>query len=211
MDAKIIPLAVTMMAGPQIISSIIFVTSERGPVKVSLSYIVAIAIAASAGILAAFGLAHLIDDLRDIGGSSGSTGFGKAAQFALVGLIAAFALRTYLRRAGSEPPKWLGALQSAGPGRAFVLGLMLIALMPGDIVVMLTVGIHLRSTGHSFAGALPMIATVTLIAALPLLAYLLLGSRARAAMPRVRDWMNSHSWLIDIVICGVYALLILSN
>lgn len=29
-------------------------------------------------------------------------------------------------------------------------------------------------------------------------------------MPGVRDWMNSHSWVINIAVCLVFAGLILS-
>ena len=48
-----------------------------------------------------------------------------------------------------------------------------------------------------------------LIAALPLLLYLLFQRRAKRIMPRVRDWMNSNSWLVNIIVCGVFILLIL--
>ena len=40
MDTAILPLAITMMAGPQILSAIIFVTGSE-PVKVSLAYVAA--------------------------------------------------------------------------------------------------------------------------------------------------------------------------
>ncbi|MFF4229028.1 GAP family protein [Streptomyces sp. NPDC001820] len=50
-----------------------------------------------------------------------------------------------------------------------------------------------------------------LIAALPLLGRLLFGRRAERAMPKVREWMNSHSWLISIIACGIFIVLILSG
>jgi hypothetical protein len=28
-------------------------------------------------------------------------------------------------------------------------------------------------------------------------------------MPKVRDWMNSNSWLVNIIVCGVFIALIL--
>jgi hypothetical protein len=28
-------------------------------------------------------------------------------------------------------------------------------------------------------------------------------------MPKVRDWMNTHSWLVNIIVCGVFIALIL--
>jgi hypothetical protein len=48
-----------------------------------------------------------------------------------------------------------------------------------------------------------------LVAALPLLLRLVFAQRAEAAMPRVRDWMNSHSWLVNIAVCVLFIILIL--
>jgi hypothetical protein len=58
--------------------------------------------------------------------------------------------------------------------------------------------------------ALPFIADTVLVAALPLLLYLLFYRRAQRVMPKVRDWMNANSWLVNIIVCGVFILLILS-
>jgi hypothetical protein len=210
MDLHILPLAITMMAGPQIISSIIFVTRESGAVKVSLAYVSAIFLAACVGILACIGLAHVLGNAVDLTGSGGEgSAAAKVIQIALVGLLIARALMVYINRADSEPPKWLGALQTATPRRAFEVGALLILLFPGDVVVMLTTGVHLVSEGHSWFDALPLILLTTLIAASPLLFYLLFRRRAEAVMPGVRDWMNSHSWVINILVCLVFVALIL--
>jgi hypothetical protein len=48
------------------------------------------------------------------------------------------------------------------------------------------------------------------IAALPVLSYLLFHRRAVRAMPKVRDWMNTHSWLVNIIVYIIFILLILS-
>lgn len=50
MDAAILPLAITMMAGPQILSAIIFVTGDR-PVRVSAAYVGAVGLTAAAAVL----------------------------------------------------------------------------------------------------------------------------------------------------------------
>jgi threonine/homoserine/homoserine lactone efflux protein len=209
MDAHVLPLAITMMAGPQIISSIIFVTRESGAVKVSLAYVSAIFIAACLGILICIGLAEVLGNAVDLTEDGEGSTTAKVIQIVLVGLLILRALTIYLKRADSEPPKWLGALQTATPRRAFEIGALLILLFPGDIVVMLTTGVHLVSEGHSWFDALPLILLTTLIAASPLLFFLLFRHRAEAVMPRVRDWMNSHSWVINILVCLVFIALIL--
>jgi Sap, sulfolipid-1-addressing protein len=53
-----------------------------------------------------------------------------------------------------------------------------------------------------------VVATI-LVAALPLIGFLLFHRRARRAMPKVRDWMNANSWLVNIVVCYIFIVLIL--
>ena len=98
---------------------------------------------------------------------------------------------------------------SADWKRALKFGILLILLMPSDVLVMLTVGVNVEHGGGSFVDALPFVVATVLIAALPVLGYLLFRQRARRAMPEVRGWMNSHSWLVNIIVCGVFTLLIL--
>jgi hypothetical protein len=55
----------------------------------------------------------------------------------------------------------------------------------------------------------PFILLTTLIAGLPLLGYLIFHRRAVGAMPKVRDWMNANSWLVNIIVCVIFIILIL--
>ena len=57
---------------------------------------------------------------------------------------------------------------------------------------------------------MPFIAATILIAALPVLAFLLFRRRAQRVMPKVRDWMNTNSWLVNIIVYVIFILLILS-
>ena len=49
MSLQILPLAITMMLGPQIMSAIIFDTTSK-PVKLSAYFLAAVAIAATVGV-----------------------------------------------------------------------------------------------------------------------------------------------------------------
>lgn len=208
METKILPLAITMMAGPQILSAILFITG-RQPVKKSLAFVVAVALAVPVGVLVAMGVAELVGNKISLHADSGSTGAGKAIEIGLVGLLIAASLRSWLGRRTSEPPKWLGTLQEASIGKAFVVGLLLILLMPSDFVIMLTTGFHLKGAGEPFTKALPFIASTVLIASLPLLVYLVFHRRAVKFMPKVRDWMNANSWAVNIFVYLLFVVLIL--
>jgi len=208
MNLQILPLAITMMAGPQIMSAIIFVTASK-PVKISASFIAGVAIATTVGIAIALTLVSLLGSSLSLGDSSDNGSTGHVIQYLLVGLLVAFAVKNYLGRESVEPPNWLGALMSADWQRAFKTGLLVILLMPSDIIIMLTVGVNLVQSGGGLIAALPFIGATILVAALPLLLFLLFHRRAQRLMPKVRDWMNSNSWLVNIIVCGVFIVLIL--
>jgi threonine/homoserine/homoserine lactone efflux protein len=204
MNLQILPLAITMMAGPQIMSAIIFVTAPKA-LRVSVPFLAGVAIATTVGVLITTTIASLIS----LGDPSDSGSSGNIIQYVLVGLLVALAIKSYVGRETAEPPRWLGALQSADVKRAFMTGLLVILLMPSDIIIMLTVGTNLAQNNAGLVAALPFIGATVLVAALPLLFFVLFHRRAQQFMPKVRDWMNTHSWLVNIIVCGVFIALIL--
>jgi hypothetical protein len=119
-------------------------------------------------------------------------------------------IKSYVNRETSEPPRWLGAMQNAKPRTAFMAGLLLLSVFPSDFVILVTVGVNLVQNYASLLGAVPFVMATILIAALPVLSYLLFHRRAVRAMPKVRDWMNANSWLVNIFVYVIFILLIVS-
>jgi len=197
-----------MNAGPQIMSAIIFVTASK-PLKPSAYFITGVVIAVTVGTTITYALASMLGNGVSLGDSSDSGSLGNIIQYLLVGLLIFLSIRNYVRRETIEPPRWLGALQNAGPRTAFTTGLLLLSVFPSDFVVLMTVGVNLAQHNASLVGAVPFIAATILIAALPVLSYLLFRRRAERAMPTVRDWMNTHSWLVNIIVYVVFIVLIL--
>src|SRR5215208_3774357 len=205
---SVIPLAITMNAGPQIMSAIIFVTATK-PLKLSAYFITGVVIAVTAGLTITYTLATLLGNSTSLGDSSDSGSLGKIIQYLLVGLLVFVSIRNYVRRETIEPPRRLGALQNATPRMAFTTGLLL-SVFPSDLVILVTVGVNLAQNDASLLGTVPFIAATILIAALPVLSYLLFHRRAVRAMPKVRDWMNTNSWLVNIIVYVVFIVLILA-
>jgi hypothetical protein len=112
MNQGILPLAITMMAGPQIMSAIIFVTASK-PLKVSASFIAGVAIATTVGVAIALAAVSLLGNSVSLGESSNPGSTGHVIQYLLVGALGALAVKNYLGRETVEPPKWLGSLMSA--------------------------------------------------------------------------------------------------
>jgi hypothetical protein len=208
MSLSVIPLAITMNAGPQIMSAIIFVTASK-PLKLSAYFITGVVIAVTVGVTITFTLATVLGNGVSLGDSSDSGSLGNIIQYLLVGLLVFLSIMNYVRRATIEPPRWLGALQNAGPRTAFTTGLLLLSVFPSDLMILVTVGVNLVQQNASLLGAVPFMAATILIAALPALSYLLFRRRAQQTMPKVRDWMNTNSWLVNIIVYVVFILLIL--
>ena len=209
MNLAILPLAITMNAGPQIMSALIFVTAPK-PLKLSASFLAGVVIAVSVGLTITYTLASVLGNSISLGDSSDSGSLGNIIQYVLVGLLVLLSIRSYVNRQRSEPPRWLGAMQNAKPKTAFMAGLLLLSVFPSDFVILVTVGVNLAQNNSSLLAALPFIAATIFIAALPVLSYLLFRRRAARAMPKVRDWMNANSWLVNIIVYVIFILLILA-
>jgi len=208
MSLSVIPLAITMNAGPQIMSAIIFVTAPKA-LRLSAYFLAGVVIAVTVGVTVTYTLATVLGNSISFGDPSNSGSLGNIIQYLLVGLLVVASIRSYLTRATSEPPRWLGAMQNAKPRTAFLAGLLLLSVFPSDFVILVTVGVNLAQNNTSLLGAVPFVVATILIAALPVLAYLLFHRRAVRAMPKVRDWMNTHSWLVNIIVYVIFILLIL--
>ncbi|HSK85904.1 MAG TPA: GAP family protein [Rubrobacter sp.] len=209
MSLAVIPLAITMNAGPQIMSALIFVTANK-PLKLSAYFLGGVVIAVTVGVTVTYTLANLLGNSVSLGDSSDSGSLGNIIQYLLVGLLIFLSIKSYVNRETSEPPRWLGAMQNANPKTAFMAGLLLLSVFPSDFVILVTVGVNLAQNDASLLAAVPFMAATVFIAALPAMSYLLFRHRAKRAMPKVRDWMNKNSWLVNIIVYVIFIVLILA-
>jgi hypothetical protein len=182
-----------MVMGPQILTAI-FLTTSAKPVPNSLAMLIGVVLAASISLLIWFGIVKAIGIHPKEGG--GPT----TMDWIVAGLLAVAAIHTFLGRGKASVPKWMSALQEAEPKRAFSLGFLLILLMPTDIVAVISTANWLHDNNKNVLHGWPLVAATTLLMALPILAYLLLGHRARDAMPRIRNWLTSNAWLVNLVV-----------
>ena len=182
-----------MVMGPQIVTSFFLVTSNK-PIKNSLAMLVGVAIAVCVSLAIWYGLTKALGIHPKGGGSPTAT------DYVVAGLLAVLAVRTYLGRGEAEVPKWMSALQEAEPKRAFSLGFLLILLMPTDIIAVISTVNFLHDNSENLLHGWPLAVGTVLAMALPLLAYLLFGRRARAAMPGIREWLTTHGWLVNLIV-----------
>jgi threonine/homoserine/homoserine lactone efflux protein len=196
----ILPMGFVMVAGPQIVSSVFLATSGDGR-RNSLAYIAGVALATTVGVIVWFIVAGLIHNETKTSSSSAGK---NAISYAVIALLAFLIVRVFLSRKESEPPKWMGKLQSASPRFAFKLGFLLFIAMPTDIATEIAVGSYMAQHNSEWWRALPFIGLTVLLIATPLIMLLLLGSRAEVLLPKVRDWMNSNSWIINEAVLAFF-------
>lgn len=206
MDLAILPLAITMLAGPGLIADFIFATNQR-PIQASAFFTVGFALAVTVGVFAAATLAGALGE--QLNSDPNTSTSPTTLQLILVALLILLSLRSYKNREKIQPPKWLGKLQEAKPSRAFTVAFLLVFLMPIDLLIMFTVGLHLEGKDLPFTAALPFLGLTTLLAGLPLLALLVLGKRANSAVAVFRAWMNDNTWLVNIIVYLIFVFIIL--
>ena len=190
---QILPLCLIMVMGPQILTAIFLVTSKDA-VKNSLAMLAGVLLAASIGLVLWTGVVKALSLDPSEGGGPGT------ADYVVSGILAVLAVRVFLTRGTAETPKWMLALQEAEPRRAFSLAFLLIFLMPTDIAAMIATAHYFHDANLDWYDGWPLVAGTLTLMALPLIAYILLGHRARRAMPRIRDWLTSHGWVVNLVV-----------
>ena len=144
------------------------------------------------------------------GASSGGTSDDTLYIIVLVLLVAA-AIHTFLTRKTSEPPKWMGKLQTATPKFSFRLGFLLLGVFPTDILTSFAVGTYLSGHGDPWWHLLPFLALTVFLLALPSLLLLAFGDRAQAFLPKARDWMNQNSWIVNEIVIGLFIVITINS
>jgi Sap, sulfolipid-1-addressing protein len=202
---KVLPLAFVMIAGPQIITAFLFATSP-GWKRISSAYVVG----AGTSIALVIAAGYLLTKGAGEGGEAGGSGL-TTVDYVVLALLLFAMVRTFLKRRESEPPKWMGKLQGAGPRTALVLGFLLLGFFPSDLVTSVSVGGYLSSHGDPYWHGLPFVLLTLLFLSLPALLIVALGERAHALLPKARDWMNQNSWIISEVVIVFFIAIILSG
>jgi small neutral amino acid transporter SnatA (MarC family) len=197
----ILPMAFVMIAGPQILSAIFLATSENWR-RNSAAYV----LGASLSITIIVTIAFFVGDSLKQGGTSDTTIY-----WIVLVLLVAAAIRTYVKREESEPPKWMGKLQTATPGFSFKLGFLLLGVFPTDILTSFAVGSYLAAHGDPWWHLLPFLALTLFFLALPSLMLVVFGERAQRFMPKARQWMNDNSWVVNEIVLALFIALTINS
>jgi len=199
--AKLLPLAFVMIAGPQILSAIFLATTERWKAN-SAAFVAGAAVSVTTVTTIGFLLSTGASD----NGASNTT-----LDVIIMVLLVAAAIHKYVTRKQSKPPSWMGKLEQEQPKGAVKLGFLLLGVFPSDILTAIAVGGYASTHGEPWWHLFGFIGLTLLFVALPALTILVLGKRAEAAMPKVRDWMNDNSWVVSEIVLALFIALTASS
>jgi cytochrome c biogenesis protein CcdA len=184
----VLPMAVVMSAGPQIVTAT-FLATSRNAKRNSLAFLGGVAVATTIGVTVFYLVGGGLGEKKDSGKDW--------LDWVIIGLLVVLAVRVVLKRDETEPPKWMGRLEKADPGFAGKIGFLLYFLMPTDLISMATVGAYLVRQDEPWWHSFGFIALTLLIAGLPFLVLLLMGRRAETLLPSLRNWMSANSWIVN--------------
>ncbi len=133
-----------------------------------------------------------------------------------VGLLV-LALRQWRSRPGpgeeASLPKWMAAIDTMTAGRGFVLGFLLSAVNPKNLLMAASAGLIIGTAGLSVAEVTLAIVVFVLIAgcsvALPVVAYLLASKRMAAPLESLRVWLvhnNATVMAVVLLVIGVVVI-----
>lgn len=198
----VLPMGVVMSAGPQIVTAVFLATSGEAR-RNSLAFLTGVAVATTIGVSFFYLLGGGIKPDDD----SGRTWF----DWLIVALLVLAAVRVFVKRKDTEPPKWMGRLQGANPRLSVTIGFLLYLLMPTDLISMAAVGGYVAGREAPWWHTLGFVGLTVLIAGLPLIILLLLGERAKVILPKLRDWMNTNAWIVNEAVLLFFLVMSLTS
>jgi threonine/homoserine/homoserine lactone efflux protein len=130
-----------------------------------------------------------------------------------VALIAFGLYRWFGRHRAAHNPKWMVAMSSMGPGRAFITAIVLTVANLKVFTMCAAAGVAIGTAALGRVGAGQAVLVFTALSAssvaIPVLGYLFAGERLEAPLSRVKDWMErNHSALVAGILLLIGAALI---
>ncbi|WP_141578841.1 GAP family protein [Actinomadura sp. WMMA1423] len=112
-------------------------------------------------------------------------------------------------------PKWMRTVDSFTPVKAGVLGIVLSALNPKNLLLVIAAAAAIARTGTSGGAQAAALAVFVVIGALgtgaPVVLYFVLKERSQHILDDLRLWMERHDSAILTVICLILAAKLMGN
>ncbi|MFP3465347.1 GAP family protein [Leifsonia sp. SIMBA_070] len=112
-------------------------------------------------------------------------------------------------------PKWMGAIDTMTAGRALVLGFVLAAVNPKNLLMGIAAGIAIGSGGLNAGEIVIVVVVFAVIAAstvaIPVIAYLVASQRMAAPLSSLRTWLVHNNAMIMAVLLLVIGVVLIGK
>lgn len=205
---ELIPLALVIALSPLTIIPAILMLHTPQPRPTSLAFLAGWVL--GVGVITA--AAVVASDLAD-----GLDRKSPAAPYVRIVIGAALVVfggyRWMTRHRAQHTPKWLSAMTSAGPGRAFLTGVTLTVANVKVLAMCVAAGAAIGTAALGRTGAWQAVAVFTALAsasvALPVLGYLVAGKQLDEPLNKLKRWMeDNHSAMVGVILVVIGAALL---
>ena len=208
---QLLPLALGAISPVLILLMVLFLTSKGGITK-SLAFIAGKYLTY---IVWGFVFLGLMDKVSATGESGEPSTVSLVIKILLGGLLLILALKTYLGEDDPDapPPKLLASLDKMGPGKLFLVGILL-SIIQLRFVALILAGVMIIATAQMPAGQnLIAILILALLMVWPMLipvvVFLAMGDRREAALQSMDSWLDRNTRIITVVVLGAFGLILL--
>ena len=212
---ELLPLAVAIaISVTTIITTVLMLLSPEAK-----SRTVGLLVGCVVGVGGAVALFTLLADMLPTQDSGGSSLEASVIRMVVGVLLVVLALRQWRGRPASgdraELPKWMAGVDSIMPGKALVLGLLLSAVVPKNLLLALSAGLIVGEAAFSNGRAALVIVVFTAIAtstvAVPVVAHLVAPARMRGPFERIREWLVGNNVAVMVVLLLVIGVVMIGN
>jgi Sap, sulfolipid-1-addressing protein len=212
---ELLPLAVAIaISVTTIITMVLMLLSPRAK-----SRTVGLLVGCVVGVGGAVALFALLPSLLPTQDFNGSSLEAAVIKMVIGVLLVVLALRQWRGRPAEgdrvELPKWMAGVDSMMPGKALVLGLLLSAVVPKNLLLALSAGVIVGEAGLSVGQASVVIVVFTVIAtstvAIPVVAHLTAPERMRGPLESLREWLVVNNVTIMVLVLLMIGVVMIGN
>jgi Sap, sulfolipid-1-addressing protein len=214
-SGELLPLAVAIAISiTTIITTVLMLLSPKAK-----SRTVGLLVGCVVGVGGAVALFTLLAGLLPTQDSGGSSLVAPAINMVVGVLLVLLALRQWQGRPArgdrAELPKWMAEVDSMMPSKALVLGLLLSAVVPKNLLLALSAGLIVGEARLSIGEASVVIVVFTVIAtstvAVPVVAHLVAPARMRDPFERLRQWLVENNVTIMVMLLVLIGVVMIGN
>lgn len=168
------------------------------------------------GLSVVSAVVYVVTDASDVATDSGASDTTSTLKVVLGALLLVFALRNWRKRgAAPSEPKWMRAIDTVTPPRAFGLALLLAAVNPKNLILTAAAAAGVSQLGLTTSASVVSIIVFVLIASTTILGPVLYlqfaGDRGKAHLNELRHWLAANNAAVMSVLFLVFGVVLISK